>query len=331
MGQRASTFAISAKGFLVLILAVVFWFAPGGLGLAQDFSQSRIDLLSGPPIAGGVLRYEIILSQSGPDDIYAEVKIGAPNAVLVSLASDCAATALDPEPVWTIMNWRAGEVRRCVVEILTYPHAAGANAVLQADISSGRAFWHVEKSQMLGSSDAGPSGFFTFGFIGLGGITAILWALTRSPNRNRRRRQSNHLLAAAFGLAFLGIFVDMALDDWAAAYHFQETQCRIIGATFDIGAGPRNHRGTSITYSPRLALEYKAGGKRVLSSGFATQSFILIGAVPDLSAYASNAHLQCRYDPAHPQTVLVRWSPGWAYLFAILPLGLIVLSLRARS
>lgn len=312
------------------ILAALFWFASAGLGLAQDFSQSRIDVLSGPAIAGEVMRYELILSQSGPDDIYAEVKIAAPNAVLVSFSSDCATTTLTPDPVWIIRNWRAGELRRCIVEVLTYPHSAGANAVLQADVLSGGSFWRVESSLLLASSQAGPSGLFTFTFIGLGGCTALIWALTRSPNRNRRRRQSNHLLAAALGLAFLGILVDMARDDWAAAFSFRETQCRIIGATFDIGTGPRNHRGMSTTYSPRLALAYEAGGRQMLSSGFATQSSILIGSVPDLSAYALNAHIPCRYDPEHPQTVLVRWAPGWAYLFAILPLGLIFLGLRVR-
>lgn len=331
MRQGASTIAISLKGLPARVLAASLWLASAGLGLAQDFSQSRIDVLSGRAIAGEVMRYEVVLSQSSLDDIHAEVKIGAPNGVLVSFLSDCAGTMLSIDPVWIIRDWRAGELRRCIVEVLTYPHSAGANAVLQVDVSSGGSFWRIESTLLLASSDAGASGLFTFAFLGLGGGIALLWALTRSPNRNRRRRQSNHLLAAALGLAFLGIFADMARDDWAAAFSFRQTQCRIIGATFDIGTGPRNHRGTSTTYSPRLALEYEAGGKRMLSSGFATQSSILIGTMPDLSGYGLNRHVPCRYDPEHPQTVLVRWSPGWAYLFAILPLGLIVLSLRARS
>lgn len=330
MGQGASTIANCLKCLPMQILAALLWFAAAGLGLAQDFSQSRIDLLSGSPIAGDVMRYELVLSQSGPDDIYAEVKIAAPNVVLVSFSSDCATTTLSTDPVWIIRNLRAGELRRCIVEVLTYPHSAGANAVLQADVLSGGSFHRIESSLLLASSHTGPSGLFTFTFIGLGGCTILIWALTRSPNRNRRRRRSNHLLAAALGLAFLGIFVDMARDDWAAAFNFEETQCRIIGAAFDIGIGPKNHRSSATTYGPRLALEYEAGGKRMLSSGFATQSHILIGNLSDLSEYRLNTRVPCRYDPEHPQTVLVHWSPGWAYLFAILPLGLNVLSWRTR-
>lgn len=321
--------SITACALWPLVCIVLLpWFGSAFPTRAQDFSTSRIEILSGAPVAGDLVRYRIDLLHTGAGEVHAEVSLAAPGGVLVSLAGDCAGTAVTEDVAWVLERWQPGEARYCLVEVFTYAHSAGANAVLQADIRSGASFHRVESSVLLASPASGPSAFFTFAFAGIGGAVALVWAFRQSIGGKKRRREDGALLVAAIGIAFLGIFADMARDDWRAAFHFEETTCRVIGVTFDIGTGPRNHRTSSTTYSPRLALAYEVGGKAMVSSGFATQSSILIGNAADMSAFSFDSTIPCRFDPDHPKTVLVRCSPGLAYLFACLPLGLIVLAVR---
>lgn len=297
---------------------------------AQDFAQSRISILSGPPVAGEVIRYRIDLVQTGVTAATAQVSLSAPGGILLSFSGDCADARFADDMIWFIGGWRAGDTRSCAVDVLTYEHSAGANAVLHADVSTGTSFRRVESSVPLESPAPAQSLSFTILFLLVGGTAVLIWAVRRSGKSRRRKRDDGSLLMGAICIAFLGIFLDMARDDWRAAFQYEETQCRVIGATFDIGVGPKNHRSTSTTFTPRLALAYTVDGMPVFSSGFATQSTIIVGNVTDLTNFQIGDLVPCRFDPDHPKTVLVQWSPGLAYLFACLPLGLIILAIRLR-
>lgn len=43
-----------------------------------------------------------------------------------------------------------------------------------------------------------------------------------------------------------------------------------------------------------------------------------------LAQYTEGYTIPCRWGPDYPRLVLVRWEPGFAYRFAMLPLLLIV-------
>jgi hypothetical protein len=90
--------------------------------------------------------------------------------------------------------------------------------------------------------------------------------------------------------------------------------------------GPRREYTTS--YQPLIALRYLVADREVIGTDYSTASRLDIGhnetLVRDYERFKIGAEVPCWYDPHDPSRVLVRPGFGGAYVFALLPIGLLV-------
>lgn len=288
------------------------------------------------PDAGDVITYDIVLSNGGTAIPYASVSFELTSALVLEMSGQCRPSPGEGD--WIIFDWAADTEQHCRVDVLSFAHDAGANARLSADISTGGEFWRVDASPLLDTPPSSPqliSGPVLLATVVLL-VASIIWAVWLAPSRLRRRLGPSFTLAIAG--VFLMFFADLAWRDWRASFAFVETECTIVGATIDVEAfNSPIKRGRSEIATPLLALRYDVDGQSVHALGFSGPSHLLIGGGGGdvLAQYREGDTVPCRYDPSYPRNVLVRWEPGLAYLFALLPLALLAIGIagivRAKS
>lgn len=307
------------------LAGVAAWLLLNAVAAAADFSASTVSVVPENPDAGDVVRYEIVLRNGGVAVPHASVSTEVSSALVLGMEGDCAGSWVDER--WSIVDWIASGEKTCTIEALTFADDAGASAKLAADIRAGDQFWRLEAAPLLNTPRPAPQ--LVPGYI-WPMLTAalpfhLIWAVWFAPPRARRGQ--GPVVAIALGLFFLLPFVDLALRDWRAAFFYVETDCVVMGATLDFETfrtATRSSRQSEMA-TPLLALRYRIDGATNHALGFAGPSHLLIGGGGGavLLGYARGDIVPCRYDPEHDRTVLVRWEPGLAYLFALLPLGLL--------
>lgn len=152
--------------------------------------------------------------------------------------------------------------------------------------------------------------------------------------RGRRRRGSIAMLVIAAG--FLAMFAGLAWRDWQTLATWRAASCTILDTRLRLETTPSNlatgtppRRRENRTFKALVAVKYSAEGQEIISTGYDTGTRLSIGSGEDLQReYAHwkiGASVPCWFNPDDVRDVIVIRGFGDAYLFALLPLGLVAL------
>jgi len=313
-----------------------------------DFSSSAAVLAPASPRAGDVIEYEIAVVNTGGPAAAAFVSSAIPHAYLVGLGAGCSEAVLDPQSrklAWYEGPFGAGERKVCRIRLLTRKDAAGTMATVDTAIQTfnPEAYWRFSATaEITGVPD--PHGVRVGPYLvsraGLAVLSFLLLFLLGLPIlRAQGARGAGSLASPArawavfvFSLGCLFLFASLAQDDYRAATAFQETRCTVVDQELSSRAvsGTRTAPDTQV-HNARFALRYEADGREIFSSGFGSPTRLSFGssesAVRDLARFQVGSTHPCWYDPEDLKMVMLDRSPGGAYLFALIPLLTLALSL----
>jgi hypothetical protein len=144
------------------------------------------------------------------------------------------------------------------------------------------------------------------------------------------------LLVVFVVIGFLAVFADMAWTDYRALTEYREARCTVLD--YRVSQNTRTttdssrRRSTFTSFSPVFALRYQVQGREIVASGFHTGSRLAWNTVASAEAtlrqYEPGRQVPCWHDPTTPETVVLLRGFGGSYLFALLPLPVLVLGLR---
>lgn len=327
---------------------------------APDFTKSTIEVSAGSPRETDVVTFSIVLRNAGPDDAASLWFVTEwPLMGFLVDADGYEGAEIDHE-ARTLSMWiplAAGQERAFQLRVLA-PRDSGGDALTlalrAAHFDSETEYWD-RRSVTIGTRPAASvvtlggigvtaAGVMTLAVLALG---ALLWLALWTFTTRRAKRSAGlfgpaaSALAVTIPLGFLVVFGSMAWRDYRSLTAWQETRCTILGGRLSAQSTTGSRRSTTTgidttNYVPVLGLRYLADGVETFSSGYDTGSRIGIGGrggrTEELSEWAIGASTPCWYDPADPTDVVVLRGFGGAYLFALLPLGLLVLGVgRIRS
>ena len=159
----------------------------------------------------------------------------------------------------------------------------------------------------------------------------LLYPVLRLLTSSRKSTQGPIVLIVIC-VGFLSIFAGMAYDDWRTVSAFRQSSCTILDSrlrseTSTSSTSSPARRQTTTTYEPLLALRYVDNGREVIGTGYSTGSRLQIGrgssTIREYEQFKIGAHVPCWFDPDDPSHVVVLPGFGGAYVFALLPLGLL--------
>ncbi len=161
-------------------------------------------------------------------------------------------------------------------------------------------------------------------------IGALVWAW-----RGGRKPPLLAVLRSAFGVmvsvGFLLIFVGLAFEDLRLLRDYREASCEVLDSSARISTEQTRRGDTQATFAPVLAVRFKDDGEERIGTGFDGPSRLRIGGgaalEKELAGLQIGRPVTCWYDPADPARIVVKRGFGGAYLFALLPLGLLALTL----
>ena len=281
------------------------------------------------PRAGDVVRYELRVVNRGGDSGVARVSSELPLAYPIDFADGCEGATPDRETrhvVWYEGPIAAGEVKTCTVRLLSRRDDAGSRLSVDTEVSAFRpdSYWRFSAGVTLDSRTdlhrmaLGPifvsrAGAFVLVLLGLlvTGLFGLgLVAGSRSGTLLSHLRRAFSVCVVCVG--FLCMFAGLAYDDYRAATSYRESRCEV----FYRDLAPEE-----------MAVRYAVDGVPTFSAGFGTATRLTVG-VPrspsaSLDAFRVGTTHPCWYDPDDVTTVLLDRSPGGAYLFALLPLGVL--------
>jgi len=309
-----------------------------------DFSESAASYEPATVVAGDVVHYTVTVRNSGGDSAYARVKTELPLGYFIRAIGDCEAARPDGSDrslLWHEGAFAGGSVKQCRIDLLSRREAAGTLAPLATAITTLPAgYFRVEAAPELGSEAVAnaiplgpvlvtPAGLAVFAFLalGLGG-----WRALRQlrPAGRRRGAVLGAWLACTVAAGFLLFFASLAIGDARSYWAYRETSCTIFDSAIRTFQGTGKSARSS-TYSPVFAVRYEAAGVETYSSAFPPPSAVNLGWIGwsqrALDSYPDGSVHACWFDPDDVKTVLLERGPGAAYLFALLPLAVLVLSL----
>jgi len=135
-------------------------------------------------------------------------------------------------------------------------------------------------------------------------------------------------VAAWVGMGFLLVFAGMAREDARLMSDYVETQCTVTDTGQHTRTTGQGCHATNIA-EPFVAVRFDLAGQPTFGTGFDSGSHVRFGGsswpARELASFGPGAVTPCWYDPKDPARILVVRGPGAAYLFALLPLGLLAL------
>jgi hypothetical protein len=163
----------------------------------------------------------------------------------------------------------------------------------------------------------------------LGG--ALLWARRR---RRGRPLPALRVLRPAFAvlvaIGFLLMFAGVALEDLRLLNDYREASCEVLDSSASVALETSRSGGTQASFSPVLAVRFQAEGREWIGTGFDGPSRLRVGGgaglLREMETMRSGQRLTCWYDPADPARIVVKRGPGGAYVFVLLPLGLLAIA-----
>lgn len=177
-------------------------------------------------------------------------------------------------------------------------------------------------SVVLTSAGVWALGFLLTGPIFIGGCALL---------GGRRASVLALATAAWFAAGFLLVFAAMAREDLRLLTDYREAACVVTDTGAHTRVSGQGRHATNMS-EPFVAVRFDVAGNTRFGSGFDSGSHLRVGGStwPDREpgAFGPGAAVPCWYDPTDPARVIVVRGPGGAYLFALLPLGLLLLVAR---
>jgi hypothetical protein len=345
-------------GRLILALALIAAFSAAACA-QPDFTTSRGEVTPAAPYAGDVVRHAFTVTNTGAPASYASVSSSLRRGFLISTEGDCAPAKFDDsgDLAWHSGRFDAGAMLRCTLTVLTRRGAAGTLANVATEIRvppSG--YFRIEAAAELRNPPdpnavrVGPVLVTRAGMV----VTALLAvfllgvpiviALSRSqvgePLADGTIQRPTGIYvggwaAVVIALGFLLFFVAAAYEDWRAYSDYRETNCTVFGSELNAFENRSRSRSQEQSYSPLFAVRYPVDGVETFSTGYTTSSALNFNTRADTGSvfdrFAIGTTHPCWYDPQDPTTVVLARGPGGAYVFALLPIPVLVLGLSALT
>jgi Protein of unknown function (DUF3592) len=340
-----------------LILALVVAALSTAAVAQPDFTSSRGEVAPAAPRAGDVVRHVFTIINTGTPAAPVLISTSLRRGFLIGAEGDCASATFDDngDLAWRNNNFETGVSHRCTVTVLTRRSAAGTLANVVTEIRmppSG--YRRVEAAAELGNVidpnavRVGPvimtrAGMVVTAVLALflvGIPIVLLWsrAQVEAPlARETRARPSTGAAVGAWAavviaIGFLMFFVAIAYEDWRAYADYRETRCTVFGSELQSFERRRSRSSNEQpSYAPVFAVRYPVDGVEVYSSGYTTASALNFnsreGAGSVFERFAIGTDHPCWYDPQDPKTVVLARGPGGAYIFALLPIPVLLIGL----
>jgi hypothetical protein len=320
-----------------------------------DFSRSIIQLEPAVPKEGDVVTLLVHIRNSGDGPApFTEVELELPLEAMFVDATGLDGAKIDPagKVVAATIDLPAGADRQFSVRMVV-PHDAGGRS-LSPHLKVRYAHAGVEfygggdpvtiDTRVANSGVAlGGVRFNAASFVVLGVLLLypVLRVLTRS--RKSRKDSKGPVLMIVIAVGFLSIFAGMAWHDWRTISAFRPSTCTILDSRLRIETSPSStstssppgRRQNTTTYEPLLAMRYVENGRAVIGTGYSTGSRLQIGlgssTVSEYEQFKIGAQVPCWFDPEDPTRIMVLPGFGGAYVFALLPLGLLIGGVWALS
>jgi uncharacterized protein DUF3592 len=343
-------------GRLFLALAVAA--AVSTAAFAQpNFSTSRGAVEPAAPYAGDVVRHVFTITNTGGTAGPVFILTSLRRGFLIGTEGDCARASVDSsgDLRWHEGAFHQGETRRCTVVMLTRRSAAGTFTNVVTDIRVMPSGFHrVEAAAELGNPPdphavrVGPVMMTRAGMIVTGLLALLVVGLLVIFARSRHKieaplgesapsRPSGILMgswvAVMIAAGFLVYFASLAYEDWRIYSDYRETRCTVFGSEID-SFEHRSRSGDSErneSFKPVFAVRYPVDGVETFSTGYTTPSAFnfntraAAGSV--FERFTAGTTHPCWYDPQDPRTVVLVRGPGGAYVFALLPIPVLLIGL----
>ncbi|MGE4081273.1 MAG: hypothetical protein AB7F22_37640 [Reyranella sp.] len=318
-----------------------------------DFTTSSATFEPVPAISGSLVRYTVVVSNTGGDSSYTRITIALPPGYLIATSDDCAAaTPSGGRLLWYEGRFAAGARQECRVTLLPRPDAAGTIATLATEIATPPSgYFRLEArptlvappnpdTVYLGPLGITPAGVATLGLLTLAAVGAAALAMKTRPDRAGMRLSIGAWIAIVTSIGFLVYFASLARNDLRSHTEFQETSCVIVDSS--IRAFKSSGKNSGSTYAPEFAVRYDARGVETYSVASPPATSVSVGWIGSsqqaLERLAVGSTQPCWFDPNDVKIVLLDRGPGGAYFFALLPLLVLALgswmlagALRSRS
>jgi hypothetical protein len=317
------------------------------------FAQSQFVAPPARIVAGEPFELQYRVRNDGPTTQYTRVVFELPTGLLLAAPPAECFTRFDPERRQFVFEGSApgGWEATCRLRLVAAPdmsnHASFslrlftppdryAGAVATAPIE------HVPApaAVRVGSVGITRAGVVVMGFVALLAMAFVAGQLAGrggDAGAGRLARRSfarSGPLVAVVCLGFLTYFAAMAWDDWRTLSQYRETRCEVLDGNVKYtsvnatsGSSTRD-RSADTTRKPVLSLRYTADGRTLQSLGFSTDSRLSYsaGALEDvMEAFSAGRAVPCWFDPQQPRQVVVLRGFGGAYVFALIPLGVLAL------
>ena len=335
-----------------LILGIAVAAACSGAALAQpNFTTSRGVVEPAAPFAGDVVRHVFTITNTGWSVGPVFISTSLRRGFLIGTEGDCASATVGSggDFEWHSGGFETGVTRRCTVTMLTRRNAAGtfANAVTEVRvIPSG--YHRVEAAAELRSERdphavrVGPvmmtrAGMVVTAMLALMLVGALVIVVrARLQAGKRASSDPTGILVGAWAatliaVGFLLFFAALAHEDWRAYSDYRETRCTVFGSEIDAFQSRSRSRDQEQSYKPIFAVRYPVDGVETFSAGYTTASAFNFntrasaGSVFD--RFAIGTTHPCWYDPQDPRTVVLVRGPGGAYVFALLPIPILLIGM----
>lgn len=186
---------------------------------------------------------------------------------------------------------------------------------------------HPDDLRRVGAVAVTGAGVWVLGFL-LSGPVFIGACVLRG---GRRAGVLGLGLAAWLAVGFLLVFAAMAREDWRLWRDYRQASCTVTDTGMHTRTSGQGRHSTNIS-TPFVAVRFERAGATEYGTGFDSGSHLRVGGATwpgrELASFGPGAQVPCWHDPDDPARVVVVRGPGGAYLFALLPLGLLLLVIR---
>jgi hypothetical protein len=194
--------------------------------------------------------------------------------------------------------------------------------VATAEVQARRPVQETGANGTAGALLVTTAGWWVLGFLLTGPLFVGVCALRGGP----RPGVLGLAFAAWAGVGFMLVLAAMARHDARLWFDYQKADCVVTDTGQHTRASGKGRHATNIS-EPFVALRFELGGQHLYGVGFDSGSHLRAGGhswpAKELQSFGPGAAVPCWYDPQDPAHAIVVRGPGGAYLFALLPLGLL--------
>lgn len=264
----------------------------------------------------------------------AEWTVSLPAQALFAAADLEAGATFDPDRrvLFGLAEVVPGGARTIAFRLIAAPETDGTRLTVRASVA-GAAPAHLESTAEVearrqqgdalnaGAPSDTTAGRWVMGFLLTGPIFIGACVLMGG----RRSGVPGLAFAAWIGIGFLLVFGTMAREDWRILADYHQAECVVTDTGVHTQVSGRGRHAVNIS-EPFVAVRFELAGRTHFGTGFDSGSHLRKagGTWPrrELQALGPGAAIPCWFDPQDPARIVVLRGPGGAYLFALLPLGL---------